>query len=453
MALSANTVWEVRTTGDDANGGGFVTGASGVDRSQQDAAHATLTTAATVHTTTTQINVPGGEHTVHANDIGNIFQIAGGTATAGFFQITAVDVPNNRWTLDRSAGTSTQTCSGRMGGALASLGKLGHASALGSDGDGNKVWVKSGTYTLTTTSDNVSGGPLNVTGFATGLVIDGYQTTRGDRAARPLISAGSVTGLSNGPIRGNGSRTGYVANIEYDANNGTGNTGGFHGAGFTYYLCVARNVSVAGGIAFPTATAVRCAAINCNQGFNGNGVQLCIADGCTTGFMQACSGSFNVAKGCTTGFEMSGTRQINPVAYNCTNGISYGAAAGGAAIAVNGIAYGCSNNGFRSPGGVNGLVTINCAAGNNTAGNFSNCLEEGSITLTADPFTDAANDDFSLNSAAGGGALLRAAGIRWGDGLVYDQANYLDVGALQHQDAGGGGGGLLVNPGMRGGMI
>ena len=37
MALSANSVFEVRTAGNDTNGGGFVTGAAGTDYSQQDA--------------------------------------------------------------------------------------------------------------------------------------------------------------------------------------------------------------------------------------------------------------------------------------------------------------------------------------------------------------------------------------------------------------------------------
>ena len=51
------------------------------------------------------------------------------------------------------------------------------------------------------------------------------------------------------------------------------------------------------------------------------------------------------------------------------------------------------------------------------------------ITLTADPFTDASSYNFTLNDTAGGGALCRAAGSR----------AFRDIGALQHEDAGGGG--------------
>ena len=36
MALSSSMVWEVRSTGDDLNSGGFRAGAGGTDYSQQD---------------------------------------------------------------------------------------------------------------------------------------------------------------------------------------------------------------------------------------------------------------------------------------------------------------------------------------------------------------------------------------------------------------------------------
>lgn len=51
---------------------------------------------------------------------------------------------------------------------------------------------------------------------------------------------------------------------------------------------------------------------------------------------------------------------------------------------------------------------------NNTSGTITG-KDAGAndITLTADPYTDAANDDYSLNNTAGGGALLR-------DGARYD---------------------------------
>lgn len=55
------------------------------------------------------------------------------------------------------------------------------------------------------------------------------------------------------------------------------------------------------------------------------------------------------------------------------------------------------------------------------------------IDLSGDPFTDAANGDFSLNTTAGAGAACRGAGY---PGALLDGVNvgYTDVGALQHAD-------------------
>jgi len=74
----------------------------------------------------------------------------------------------------------------------------------------------------------------------------------------------------------------------------------------------------------------------------------------------------------------------------------------------------------------------------------------GEVNHTADPFTSAAGHDFSLNSAAGGGALLKATGF---PGTMLDGTNvgYADIGALQSEAAAGGGCGKLVGPG--GGLV
>lgn len=75
--------------------------------------------------------------------------------------------------------------------------------------------------------------------------------------------------------------------------------------------------------------------------------------------------------------------------------------------------------------------------------------EFGKISLSADPFTNAGSDDFTLNDTAGGGALLREAKFPndlKGDGT---QRDWGDVGALQVQPAAGSGG-LLLHPGMTG---
>ena len=52
----------------------------------------------------------------------------------------------------------------------------------------------------------------------------------------------------------------------------------------------------------------------------------------------------------------------------------------------------------------------------------------GDITLTADPFVDAANGDFTLNNVSGGGALLRAVGFQIN--MAYDWDNMTDLGTF-----------------------
>lgn len=438
MALSANTVFEVRTGGADTNGGGFVTGASGTDWSQQNAAQYAVTDGVTAGTTTiTSVTANFGTDVV-----GNIIYVSGGTGTivANWYQIIS---RTNATTIvvDRTTGLTAGTgVTLNIGGAFASPGILGNATLLGSNIALQKAWIKSGTYTLTSATDNISGGLLSIGSFAVGVLVEGYQTTRGDRAARPVITAGSVTGISNGIIRGGNSRSCKITNIELNGNSGTGNTAGA-GAGPLFYLCLCRNFTAGGAFAFSGSMALRCAAISCSTGFGSGSFYYCMADTCGVGYGGASYPVGCIAKGCTTrGYEMSFTKPLNCIAYNCVDGYDWTASQGGASYTTNCIAYGNSGFGFKSGAFSGGHFTFNDAAGNNTSGNFSGTIDEGAITLTADPFTNAAGGDFSINNTAGGGALLRAAGLRFGDGLTYDQINYIDVGVFQHQDTGGSSG-------------
>src|SRR5579863_5594377 len=99
-ALPSTTVWEVRpTVGSNTNGGGFVTGSSGTDWSQFNAAQYALTNGVTNGTTTVATT------SASADMVGNIAYIAGGTGsiTAAWYQIvsqtTGVSI-----VVDRSTG-------------------------------------------------------------------------------------------------------------------------------------------------------------------------------------------------------------------------------------------------------------------------------------------------------------------------------------------------------------
>ncbi len=72
---------------------------------------------------------------------------------------------------------------------------------------------------------------------------------------------------------------------------------------------------------------------------------------------------------------------------------------------------------------------------------------KNAITLTANPWTDPGNGDFTPNNTAGGGALIRGKALPTSF-VDFDESptvdNYRDVGAVQHEDSGGGGAVIII---------
>jgi hypothetical protein len=165
MALAAATVWEVRTTGSDANGGAFVTGASGTDRSQQDAAQIAYTDLVLATTTT----LTSAAFPFSAAEVGNILNITGGTGfTTGWYQIVSVSVVTA--TIDRVGGTLGSTGgTGNLGGALATP-----VQAVTNMVGQNTVYIKKATYLQTVTLTPPSGAE------GAESTLYGYNATRGD---------------------------------------------------------------------------------------------------------------------------------------------------------------------------------------------------------------------------------------------------------------------------------
>src|SRR3990170_5685443 len=120
MALPATTVWEVRTDGNDANGGGFVTGASGTDYSQQAAAQIAYTDMVIDGTTNTKFT--SAANPVTAAHVGNIVNVTGGTG----FTVQRVQIVSQAAgvaTCDKSLGTLGSTGgTGNLGGAFLTIG-------------------------------------------------------------------------------------------------------------------------------------------------------------------------------------------------------------------------------------------------------------------------------------------------------------------------------------------
>lgn len=436
----AGAAFQVQTDGSDGNAGYFNAGggSAGTDYSQQAAAQVTIdgaTITATVHTTTTQLTIAGT--TVASTWNRNGVRITGGTATAGLYEITAVDVPNNRITLDRSAGTSTQTATGAMGGALVSLGMAGGGVVAQVS-----VWVKAGTYTVSSASTNVTGGCYAPSANNT---LEGYNATRGDLGTKPLLQAGSISTFTvvDAPDNTN------VRNISIDCVTKTSARGLRAVRGSIYLVNVTSATNSAFANQTNTPVFVRCRATACvttGAGFTLGGCSLfgCEADsGSVLGISAAGQIVYCLAYGntgaSTDGIQptAAGTMVINATAYgNGRDGIRSGQA--------NTSHWNCLstvNGGYGMNGTTTYLVWVNCATYNNTSGGINGtsaaqCASIGAIALSADPFANAAGGDFSLNATSGGGAACRAAAIL-GAFPRGTTTGYMDLGAVQHQDSGG----------------
>lgn len=186
MTLSANTIFEIRTAGDNNAGGGFVAGASGTDYSQQNAIHATRTDLVIDGTIDTDITSAADNFA--SDDVGNLINITAGTGfTVGRYEI--VSVAAGVATLDRAVGTLGSTGgTGYLGGAYDDL----NATFMNIATAGNTFYIKAdATYTLTA---NWGMGTDGTSVFI--IAVEGYKTTRGDgtdAANWPVIVSGAFT--------------------------------------------------------------------------------------------------------------------------------------------------------------------------------------------------------------------------------------------------------------------
>jgi len=425
MAFHANTEWDVRTTGNDANGGGFQVGSTGTDRSQQDAAYIAFTDLVIDHTTNTKIT--SSANPFDATSVGNVINITGGT---GFTvqRVQIVSVASAVATCDKAVGTIDSTGgTGNLGGAVANFGTISSLMV-----NGNTAWIQTGTYTITATYTIGS----NMAGNALGY-IRGYVSTHGDATAgddRPLITSATdsvvlitLSASSNPVLTFRDLRLSHTADTRGD---GISRSTGSSKANL-------QNVTITGcrdGLQVTNNAIVRNSEFgDCTRyGLNvshitafGNYIY-----GCATSGVNVAAAANNVdisrnlivgnAVGVTTGALQGGCPLIadNTIALNTSHALSLSDETGPTVYDLeNNIIYG--NGGY----GVNAAATCwvipgTNAFGDNDSGDWHASavkLVAGSdIALSADPFTDSANDDYSLNNDAGGGAACRNAGFQWG---------------------------------------
>ena len=444
MALQATTVWELRSDGSDNNGGGYTSG--GTDYSQQAAAELNPTDLAMAQSSTTLTSATGGFTSAM---VGNVIQITAGTNfDTGWYEITAY-TNTNTVTLDRTAasGGNGSSGTGYVGGALASFGIIGkictdHGVA------GWTFYVKNGTYLCSTTSTNVSGGFIDLSGsYDKALTIKGYDTDRtGDWGTnRPTMDANGQN-ANDYMIESDCNAAGeafVLQNVIVDCDSGA-DLNGVNGGGSQYaklYYVDILNVGT-GEVGVLSAACVRCK----SEGSGTRGFFTCICYGCISiGHTKGYDTSYCVcciADGCTSGFYDS------YLAVNCT---SYNSGGDGFDFADRGTlhinCYAGENGAYGFD--LNGSAALyNCAGYSNTSGNVNGgpAVDIGfNSSITGQPLTDPGNDDFYPDNTANEGQELRAGGLG-----VYGQsgssAHGIDIGAVQHADPAGGDGGVQLGP-------
>jgi Right handed beta helix region len=452
-AISASTVWEVRSVSSDTNGGGFVAGATGTDLSQfnnKNAAGCTSCQSTTVNISTTDA-VANGTTTItsatgnfSAALVGNIIEFSGGTGSiaAVWKQVTAF-TNGTTITIDSSIAASTGMTM-NIGGALATIGK-----ALGLMVGSNIIFVKAtATYTITASLVLAGGTNLTPTNATTPNQVIGYTSTRTD-GGRATIQYSTNTGITG--FDGTNAGGWYISNFVIDCNNLGTSVGPRPNVNsvlrnLLVKNCTSQAVNMANGVARLIDSEITLNTVAAGTGAVNQGtssiVERCYVHDNTLGAGSAgiyLSGAgaaalFNVVannSGATGHGILVNAAGLNTVVNNTVynNGqdgiqLSNNTALGGNSTVRNNLLI--SNGRY----GLNGYISAgwgkfpqwdgNAYFGNATARNdaddtgttnpinaanpYSNTLD---VTLSGSPFTNTATHDFTLNNTAGAGAAAK----------------------------------------------
>ncbi len=459
FAATQNSQYEVRTaTGNDANGCGYDSGATGVDYSQQDSAQFSGTDL--VIDGSNNAKVTSASHTFVANDVGNHIMVSAGTGF-NLLLYSIQSVSSGAAIVDKVVGTTGSTGgTWKLGGACATIANV-MTKFSGSAPRNPTIWVK-GTSTLTT--------PLTFSNMAAPdygpNTIRAYSTTHGDSGRATITTSTNSTTLLTLNASG-------LVFIQFDLTNTAGTralaltnpgfaatyTASFYDCtfdGFTYvsntqgYLTgsgaadfrferVEIKNGTSGGIIHSGGLTFLDSFIHDNAG---DGVYVIDSCGPTFYVGNTFKGNSGVGLkmfGCDSRTTMTVHR--NNFVDNTSDGFRFDVARMSRISHQNNIYYGNGGYGFKyvsySPPLVFTGTTNKCNAyGSNTSGARDGLTAgDGDVTLSADPFTNKASNDLSLNSTVGGGAALKGAGFS----PSYFGTGSIDIGALQSSSAGSGG--------------
>jgi hypothetical protein len=206
MAISIHTVMEARTAGSATNGGGFVSGATGTDYSQQNSANSGGSNSSTVDAVANGTTTLTSATAAFTSAItGNIIYLAGGSGslTGGWYQATYSNATTI--TLDRSVAAGTGITM-NIGGAVL----LANAFSMVPANSNVQIYVKNdGIHSTSTGFSSANGSGSTDRGVAPPCRVIGYTTTRGDgttpgNEARLQITSGNsgVTLIAVSTVQG-----------------------------------------------------------------------------------------------------------------------------------------------------------------------------------------------------------------------------------------------------------
>ena len=397
-----------------------------VDYSQQNAARHPFTDLvidAAVNTNFTSAARPVGK-----NFVGNLIRI---TAGAGFTQSTVevISTSGTVATADRSMGTlNSSGGTGYLGGAYAGPQPVVGVFALNVVPSGFRLFIKSGTYTMSSNAINVSGGRVSLS-TNNGVTIEGYNLTRGDMGTAPVFTCSS-TGIACFTTQA----TGIIRNITVDGENRTTNTGFTTTNGWSFYKCVARNFTTAGFSGL--GNTYFCSSSNCTTGFALGGRHVfAAADGGTNGFSSLSGqGSYAncVSKSQTaSGFVLnsSGSNVVNCTSYLNLTGILV--SGGGGHFVTNCLTH-TNTTGYSNTSGGQLFGYNNASYNDTTAFNYAGNISAlySSIICSAEPCVNVGAENFALNNLTGGGAALKQ--LAQAFPAIIASITYPDIGAVQN---------------------
>jgi len=467
MALSATLVWEVQSSafGLDTNGGGFdkTVPNAGIDYSQGSVQTLGNITIGTNSSTLT--NVGGSAGAFNTTHIGNVVSITSGSGfTTGWYFI--IGVSGGVATVDRSVGTPGST--GGVGGIGGPFASPGAAAAVMVSG--NVCYVKNTgvSYSISSTSNNVSNGQVNPpagVSLTQPTAFIGYQNNRTflNTDSPPTLNVSVALGM----IFNVTNSTFIIRNLKFTASGAALGTQTFGvevtGSGVGYVLierCIFTSLGTAvflgGGVGFQYG--IDCYATGCTTvafqtgntlptnssafigcvsdtngtagtiysdflpesgmliayciGFNGNGAMVddqTVAPANVTIFQCSSYGHTNATHGYAVTHGTNTVTIINTVSFN-----EFGFRDN------NDLTPNYLNRYLAIAGTINTPVTIV-----NTANLFS------AVTVSVNPYNNAVGKDFSLNNTATGGAACRSAGYPTSY-VGLNTNNFPDIGAAEH---------------------